>query len=65
MIKINVEGYCHQCLDFTPEVFGPTKTYVGSEEIILSDTIIQCEYRKRCANIKRFLEHQAKDEAVG
>lgn len=65
MIRINVEEYCHQCLDFTPEVVGPTKIYAGNEEIVLSDTIIQCEYRKRCANIKRYLEHQAKDEAVG
>jgi hypothetical protein len=65
MIRINVEEYCHQCLDFTPDVIEPTKTYVGNEEIILSDTIVQCKYRKRCSNMFRFLEHQAKDEAVG
>ena len=66
MIRINVEEYCHQCLDFSPDVIEPTRAFaVEGEQIIQTDTIVQCKYRKRCANIKRYLEQQAKEEAVG
>ena len=67
MIRINVEEYCHQCLDFNPDVIEPTRGYsVDGKQIIQTDTIVQCKYRKRCANMIRYLEQQqAKDEAVG
>lgn len=67
MIRIDVEEYCQACLDFTPDVIKPQKTYLDNRELILSDTIVQCEYRKRCAGIKRYLEQQARNEtgAVG
>ena len=62
MIVINVEEYCHSCLDFTADVIAPTKTYPpGSNDYILGDTIVQCKYRKRCAGIKRYLESQEKE----
>lgn len=63
MIKVNVEGYCQSCLDFTPDVIPPTRS--TDDESILTDTIIQCKYRKRCAGIRRFLEQQMKEEPVG
>lgn len=65
MIRINVEEYCHQCLDFNPDVIPPTRGIDEKGEPVQTDTIIQCKYRKRCANMIRYLEHQAKDEAVG
>lgn len=65
MILVKVEDYCQQCLDFTPDVTKPEKYYAGTDEIILGDTIVQCEYRRRCASIKRYLELQSKSEVSG
>lgn len=65
MIRLEVENYCHSCSDFHPDVFGPEKVFAGKEEIIVTDTVVKCEYRKRCNAIKRYLEQQAKGEASG
>ena len=65
MIRVDVEDYCQNCLDFEPDVTKPEKIYAGDGEVILGDTIIRCEYRKRCAGIKRFLELQSKTEVSG
>ena len=68
MIRIDVEDYCHGCLDFTPDVIKPHKEQrPDTGETYLTDTIVQCEYRKRCAGIKRYLEQHSKSEpeAVG
>lgn len=65
MIRIEVEGYCHTCLDFSPNVTKPARVYLDSGETYLGDTVIQCEYRKRCANIRRYLEQQTKEVAAG
>ena len=62
MIRIDVEEYCHNCLDFSPDVTQPQRYYAGEKELVFSDTIVQCEYRKRCAGIKRYLERQTKSE---
>lgn len=61
MIKLDVEEYCHKCLDFSPEVTKPERvTDKDGKFVGYSDTIIQCKYRKRCSGIKRYLEHQIK-----
>lgn len=60
MIRIEVEEYCHSCLDFSPDVKKPVRDISNNT---WSDTIIQCEYHKRCSGIKRFLEIQMKNEA--
>lgn len=66
MIRLSVEDYCHQCSDFIPDVTKPERSFVaGSDEIIQSDTIVQCSYRRRCEAIKKYLIRQAKEEAVG
>lgn len=65
MIKIDVEGYCQQCLDFTPDVVAPVKAYSSDgsgDSVIQTDTLIRCEHRKRCANIKRYLEQQMRGD---
>lgn len=64
MIKLNVEEYCHQCLDFTPDVIRSSREN-NDDDQTQSDMLVQCKYRKRCANIKRYLEHQGRDEVVG
>ena len=63
MIRIDVEGYCHGCLDFEADVTKPARI----TDDTWSDTVIQCKYRKRCSGIKRYLETKVKDEteAVG
>lgn len=65
MIKLEVEEYCHYCMDFEADVKNPERVRMSSGEIGLGDTVVRCEYRNRCANIKRYLERRAKEEAVG
>ena len=65
MIRLQIEEYCDWCLDFSPDVTPPSKILVDDKEPVLTDTIVKCEYSKRCANIKRYLERQMKEEAVG
>jgi hypothetical protein len=61
MIRIDVEDYCDSCLDFSADVIKPQRCFSIDGEIEMrSDTIIQCEHRKRCAGIKRYLEQQMK-----
>lgn len=65
MIRLSVEEYCHQCMDFVPDVTEPERAFAGGGEIIQTDTIVQCEHRRRCEAIKKYLIRQAKEEAVG
>ena len=65
MIRVEVEPYCQQCLDFSPDVTRAERLFYGEGELVLNDTIIRCEHRKRCAGIKRYLDQQMKGEANG
>ena len=65
MIRVNVEEYCHQCLDFNPDVIPPIRSVDEKGKHVQTDTIIQCKYRKRCAGIRRYFEQLAKEEASG
>ena len=72
MIRVDVEDYCHACLDFTPDVIKPERYSAStappdSTEVFVyyTDTVVQCKYRKRCAGIKRYLEQQTKGEVSG
>lgn len=58
MICIDVKEYCSECLDFEPDIERPQKFYDAGSEICISDTIIRCENRKRCEQIKRYLERK-------
>jgi hypothetical protein len=63
MIRVEVADYCQDCLDFSPEVTKPIRATVpGAGEITFTDTIIQCEYRKRCAGMMRYLKQKASNE---
>lgn len=63
MIRLDVEHYCDNCLDFKPDVQFPEKYYFGDlEPIYLDDTIIRCENRNRCKNLVRHLERRLKGE---
>lgn len=58
MIRIDVEEYCHQCQDFHPDVIPASKVTIGNDEVILTDTLVKCEFRKRCSSMMRFLTNQ-------
>ena len=60
MIKLEVEAYCQQCLDFCPDVIKAERIQRAGGIVEYTDTIIRCKYRNRCAGIKRFLEQQSK-----
>lgn len=62
MIELEVEDYCQQCLDFSPDVIRPDRVVLNDGTSIYTNTVVQCKYKKRCAGIKRFLEQQAKGE---
>lgn len=62
MIRLEVEEYCQECLDFTPDVTKPERALFVNGEVTYTDTIVQCKYRKRCGNIERFLRQQAKGD---
>lgn len=64
MIRVEVEPYCQQCLDFEPDVTKPERHMLKGTELVFSDTIIQCKHRKRCAGLVRFLERQSKGEVT-
>lgn len=57
MIRLEVQPYCDSCLDFEPDVIKPQKIVDSFNcTYVVSDTIIRCEYAKRCENIKRYLK---------
>jgi hypothetical protein len=63
LIRIEVEEYCQQCADFVPDVTAPERVMIGDKEVVFqTDTVIRCEYRRRCAGITRYLEHQIKGD---
>lgn len=66
MIRLEVEEYCHNCLDFDADVTAPQRVRMTDDvEFVFSDTIVRCAYRKRCAGIRRYLEQKIKEEPVG
>lgn len=62
MIKLEVEEYCQECLDFCPDVNKPERLVLNDGTSVYSDTIIKCKHRKRCSSIMRFLENQVKEK---
>ena len=65
MIKLEVEEYCHSCLDFEADVKKAERVRNGHGDMILGDTVVRCAHRNRCLNIKRYLERQTKEEVAG
>ena len=52
MISLDVENYCQNCPDFEPRC---AKIY--SDNICI-DTLVRCERKEICANLKTYLEQQ-------
>ena len=62
MIRLDIERYCHDCLEFEADVERPIKVdYIGTNKeqmTCLSDTVIRCEHRYKCKNIQQHLERE-------
>lgn len=65
MIRIEVEEYCHACMDFTPDVTPPVRSFSDDMTVEQTDTIVRCKHHRRCYAITRYLEQQMKGEASG
>ena len=52
MIQLNVENYCHNCHAFSPRC---ARIYANN---ICVDTLVQCERKEVCSNLKRYIEQQ-------
>ena len=64
MIKIDVEDYCHECLEFEPDVSKPVVYQAGDSQFIFAgDTVVRCEHRDRCREIARFFESRNKEQS--
>lgn len=52
MISLDVENYCQNCPDFKPRC---TRIYADN---VCIDTLVQCERKDVCSNIKTYIEQQ-------
>lgn len=55
MISLDIENYCHNCSEFEPDC--KTIIYMADGKIIV-DTLVTCEHKDRCRNIKTYIEQQ-------
>ena len=64
MIRLEVQPYCADCLDFEASVTEPQLIHVlGDDEVkAKSDTIVRCKNARRCKALMRYLEKQLKGE---
>ena len=62
MIRLDIQGYCDACCDFSPEVVPPFNYVQSDGTVERSDTVVRCKYAKRCENIKRYLSRRLGDE---
>lgn len=64
MIRLDIQPYCENCMDFEADVEKPVALYadfVLFEE--LGDTVIRCKHRRRCAWVAEYAEkHKEKSE---
>lgn len=65
MIRVDVEDYCQSCMEFTPDVTPPQRSFSENGAVKQTDTIIQCRHRRRCENIKKYLLRQENCESAG
>lgn len=68
MIKLNIEPFCENCPYFEPDVEkAEIRSLFNSMEnesidFIYRDTIIRCEKRSICENIKNYLKTRLDNE---
>lgn len=61
-IRLDVQPYCSNCLDFEADVMKPERVNLYSRDTpvygTLGDTIIRCKHANRCSNLVRYLNRQ-------
>lgn len=62
MIRLDIQGYCDACRDFSPEVVDSYNFVKPDGSVARSDTIVRCSNAKRCENIKRYLSKRLDDK---
>ena len=67
MIRLEVEDYCQECLQFTADVKPPEKLYGMNEMlmesmVIQSDTVVRCQYRKQCRRLMEYLKRHVETD---
>lgn len=57
MISLQVENYCQNCSNFKPycSVSRTSDYFYGNGTV---ETLVQCKYKDRCKEIKKYLEEQ-------
>lgn len=64
MIELMVEDYCHDCDGFEAKVEDSGNYVVDQSGLpVVGNKLIFCRYRKRCANMVRYLERKLTDNA--
>ncbi len=65
MIKLDVDNWCDNCNEFSPNVAVTEYEYAdymcGTMRTDY-DTVVTCEHRDRCAAIKRYLEEEKRND---
>lgn len=64
MIRLEVQPYCSECLDFEAIVTEPQLIHVIGEDDAKAktDTIVRCKNARRCKALMRYLEKQLKGD---
>lgn len=58
-IRLEVQPYCEDCLDFEADVEKPNVYYANFDVVeTYGDTVIRCSHRNFCERIKNHLEKQ-------
>lgn len=66
MIKLIVSEYCQSCTEFEPRVTQRPEqidTDYG-DQYFYGDTIVECEYRRRCEAIYGYLKKEKNNESI-
>ena len=58
MIVLEVQDYCHDCPSFEADVQRPEKIFADNDMVMMTNTVVRCEYRNRCERLKRYLERK-------
>lgn len=62
MIRLEIQPYCDNCLNFDPDVKEPQRFYCGSDAVSQTDTVIRCSHRNECERLLRYLKNATKEE---
>ena len=66
MIKLIVPDYCQSCAEFEPRVTQRPEQLntVYGETYFYGDTIVECQYRRRCEAMYDHLKKEKNNESV-